>query len=305
MNPVCAWPTDETSGLDTRMPSVHFAASTQLVLLEEPGSVGRAAADRLRAYLFVTPSWTSWRDTTQLVSDPDRPRLPSLDVVASAASMAMERYAAGDDLAFEEVYDALAPRLYAFVLRRTQGNRARAEDLVQQTFLQMHHARGRFTPGADVVPWAYSIARRLLIDSVRRGTREVIAEDSVFDREVAPLASADDLIVAKEMAILVEAELARMPPAQREAFDLVKSEGMSMAEAAEALGTTVTAVKLRAHRAYEAIRVVLGGGPPRTPSVSRSRARAALEVDDPEPEVASSETAPAGPDDDDAKAGAR
>ncbi len=276
------------------MPSVHLEASTQLVLLEELGSVESSAADRLLGNLFVSPSSARWRDTTRWVSDADRPRLPNLDAVASAASTAMERYASGDDLAFDEVYDALAPRLYAFVLRRTQGNRARSEDLVQQTFLQMHHARGRFTPGADVVPWAYSIARRLLIDSVRRGTREVIVEDAVFDREVAPLDAADDLIVAKEMAILVEAELARMPPAQREAFDLVKSEGMSMAEAAEVLGTTVTAVKLRAHRAYEAIRAVLGGAAPKAPSASRARAQAAALADADEPG-----------DDDDAKAGAR
>ena len=210
--------------------------------------------------VFVTPSLALWRDTTRHVSDDDRSRPASPEVAASAASAAMERYASGDDLAFEVVYDALSPRLYAFVLRRTQGNRARSEDLVQQTFLQMHHARGRFTPGADVVPWAYSIARRLLIDSVRRGSREVVSEDSVFEREIAPLAGADELIVAKEMVIIVEAELARMPPAQREAFELVKSEGLSMAEAAEVLGTTVTAVKLRAHRAYEAIRAVLAGG---------------------------------------------
>ena len=42
------------------------------------------------------------------------------------------------------------------------------------------------------------------------------------------------------------------------AFELVKQEGLSMAEAAAVLGTTVSAVKLRAHRAYEALRRVLG-----------------------------------------------
>jgi DNA-directed RNA polymerase specialized sigma24 family protein len=45
------------------------------------------------------------------------------------------------------------------------------------------------------------------------------------------------------------------------AFDLVKREGLSMAEAAQVLGTTVSAVKLRTHRAYEALRNALGTAP--------------------------------------------
>ncbi len=79
----------------------------------------------------------------------------------SPATSAMDRYAQGDDAAFSELYDALAPRLYGYLLRQTRNN-ARAEDLTQQTFLQMHCARGRFVRGADVVPWAFAIARRLL-----------------------------------------------------------------------------------------------------------------------------------------------
>ena len=44
------------------------------------------------------------------------------------------------------------------------------------------------------------------------------------------------------------------------AYTLVRQEGLSVAEAAEVLGVTVTAVKLRAHRVYEALRAVLDGG---------------------------------------------
>jgi RNA polymerase sigma-70 factor (ECF subfamily) len=49
-----------------------------------------------------------------------------------------------------------------------------------------------------------------------------------------------------------------LPEAQRVAFELVKHEGLSLAEAADVLGTTVAAVKLRAHRTYEALRAALG-----------------------------------------------
>jgi RNA polymerase sigma-70 factor (ECF subfamily) len=52
--------------------------------------------------------------------------------------------------------------------------------------------------------------------------------------------------------------LAKLPETQRVAFELLKQEGLSVAEAAQVLGTTPAAVKLRAHRAYEALRRALG-----------------------------------------------
>lgn len=172
----------------------------------------------------------------------------------------MERYAGGDDAAFAELYDLLSPRLFGYLMRQTRS-RARAEDLLQQTLLQMHNARGRFIPGAEVTPWAFAIARRLLIDSVRRGKREVLgdgrdgAEGS--SEGVSTDDAADELVEARELADRLQKELARLPETQRVAFELIKQEGLSVAEAAEVLGTTVTAVKLRAHRAYEALRGVL------------------------------------------------
>src|SRR6266566_2911766 len=84
-----------------------------------------------------------------------------------AADGAMDRYASGDVEAFSVLYDLLAPRLYGFLLRQTR-NASQAEDLVQQTLLQIHCARGRFIRGAPVTPWAFAIARRLLIDESRK-----------------------------------------------------------------------------------------------------------------------------------------
>jgi RNA polymerase sigma-70 factor (ECF subfamily) len=187
-----------------------------------------------------------------------RSRGKRLSVTArSEADVAMERYAGGDDAAFGTVYDALAPRLYGYLLRQTR-DRARAEDLVQQTMLHIHRARARFIPGAEVTPWAFAIARRLLVDSLRRGRREVLAMDDELDGRPDRRPSAEELVQARELATRVEGVLARLPQSQRAAFELIKNEGLSVAEAAQVLGTTVAAVKLRAHRAYEALRSALG-----------------------------------------------
>jgi RNA polymerase sigma-70 factor (ECF subfamily) len=173
------------------------------------------------------------------------------------ADFAMERYAAGDSAAFAQVYDALAPRLFGYLLRQTR-DRARAEDLLQQTMLHIHRARDRFIPGAEVRPWAFAIARRLLVDEVRRGRRVVLSDDGDPELGVSEHPQADEVVQAGELAHRIQTILNGLPTSQRAAFELIKQEGLTVAEAAQILGTTVAAVKLRAHRAYEALRAALG-----------------------------------------------
>ena len=175
-------------------------------------------------------------------------------VRGSAANQAMDRYAVGDDQAFTDLYDILGPRLYRYLLRQTR-DRGRAEDLLQQTMLQIHCSRGRFLRGADVTPWAFAIARRLLIDSIRRRKRESEASDwlSALDPLTGP--SSDELLHSKRVAEALERQLERLPIAQRTTFEMIKQDGLTLREAAKAMNTTVNAVKLRAHRAYVALRL--------------------------------------------------
>ena len=182
---------------------------------------------------------------------------PSVD----GADAAMERYSNGDDAAFAELYDAIAPRLLGF-LRKATRDGAATEDLMQQTFLQIHRARGSFIPGAAVMPWALAIARRLMIDSARRRRVELglftcpAADD---DRIASPAAdAADDVLHASRLGQRMSQRLDALPETQRTAYRLVKQEGLSLKKAAHALGTTVTAVKLRTHRACQALRAALG-----------------------------------------------
>jgi RNA polymerase sigma-70 factor (ECF subfamily) len=169
----------------------------------------------------------------------------------------MDRYASGDDAAFAVVYDALSPRLYPFLLRKTRDV-ARAEDLLQQTFLQMHCARETYVTGADVLPWAFAIARRLAIDAFRKSGHERVSDDGTLDEEalVSELCP-DGALRTKQAALVIRRTLDALPESQRTAFELLKLEGLTVAQAAETLGDTVMAVKLRAHRAYEALRAAL------------------------------------------------
>jgi RNA polymerase sigma-70 factor, ECF subfamily len=175
----------------------------------------------------------------------------------------MQRYCAGEQGAFEELYRALAPKIRARV-RFLMRESATADDVLQLTFLKLHRARASYVAGADPVPWVQAIARRSCIDEIRRRrTRERLANDPdrmpeltadvtgvAYDAEPEPFAD------SPHAAVL--AALEALPPKQREAVVLTKLEGHSVKKAADLLGTTETAVKLRAHRGYARLRTLLG-----------------------------------------------
>jgi RNA polymerase sigma-70 factor (ECF subfamily) len=176
------------------------------------------------------------------------------------ANAAMDRYAAGDDAAFSELYDLLVPKLHGYLLRQTH-DATRADDLLQQTMLQLHSQRATFFKGGEVFPWAFAIARRLLINSYRRRKREVSGKQKASSMVAVAAqgpASTDEVLHSKRMIRTIETELSRLPEAQRVAIELIKKEGLSLREVAEVLGTTSSAIKSRVHRAYEALRAALG-----------------------------------------------
>ena len=195
---------------------------------------------------------------------PAAPLEEARDLERESANAAMERYARGEDQAFSELYDALAPRLHRYLLRASRDTN-RADDLLQQTMLRIHRARGRFIVGAEVLPWAFAIARRLFIDSLRQRKNE---HRTISLETGGPGASpveaatnqrpADELIDSKRLASAIDAQLERLPESHRVAFELIQKDGLSIREAAEVLGATPGAVKLRAHRAYVALRSALG-----------------------------------------------
>jgi len=176
----------------------------------------------------------------------------------------MQRYCDGDAGAFRELYALVAPRLLGYLLKMAR-ERALADDLLQQTFLKVHRARGAYVRGADPLPWIYSIAHRTFIDQARKHKRAVVR---VGDAEELPEVAAaitgesddrrDDDRADPELVSATLDALAELPAQQREAVVLTKLDGKTVAEAAEIAGTTIGAMKVRAHRGYEALRKLLG-----------------------------------------------
>ncbi|HVZ73193.1 MAG TPA: RNA polymerase sigma factor [Polyangia bacterium] len=166
----------------------------------------------------------------------------------------MEQFCRGDERAFETLYARHAPPVLAFLARMVR-DQAMAEDLLQTTFLSVVRARGRYQPGTTVRGWIFAIAANAGRDALRR--RRARPEDLavgrvVVDAVVEPAPSADPAA-----ARAIEDALMKLPVDQREAVVLHKLQELSFEEIAAALGISVGAAKVRAHRGYQKLRALL------------------------------------------------
>jgi RNA polymerase sigma-70 factor (ECF subfamily) len=176
----------------------------------------------------------------------------------------MERYCDGDAAAFQELYRLVAPRILSYFLRMAR-ERAMAEDLLQMTFLKIHRARSAYVRGADPMPWIYAIAHRTFLDEARKRQRARVTLSPDGDHMPEPAARIDGQAADthdeprhdSELTRAALDALAQLPEKQREAVVLTKLDGKSIAEAAAITGTTPGAMKVRAHRGYEALRKAL------------------------------------------------
>ena len=177
------------------------------------------------------------------------------DELRHLASEAMNRYAAGDDRAFDDVYTLLAPRLYRLCIGLI--GRGEADDLLQEVFLKMHRARASFVPGGSVIAWSFAIARTTSIDRMRhRGRRpeDATAHERLELHAAGVSDSPEASSFGRALEDVFERQLGALSESLRAAYVLVKMEGMSCAEAAAVLGATTNAVKQRVHRATEELK---------------------------------------------------
>ncbi len=164
----------------------------------------------------------------------------------------MEAYLDGRMEGFDALHAALAGRIRGYLLSLCR-DRGLAEDLTQDTFLQLHRSRRTYEPGRPVTPWVFAIARHVYLMNRRSTGRRLrfentLAADAKSDRMTIdwPAALAD--------ADAIHRALEGVPDDQREALLLHHVDGWSFREIATRLGIRVNAAKTRAFRGMRTMR---------------------------------------------------
>ncbi len=184
-------------------------------------------------------------------------------VTAPTDEQLIAEYAEGRTDRFELLVDRYSQELFHFLVRFTGGTAA-AEDIVQETFLQVHLSAGGFDPSRRLRPWLFTIAANKARDMLRgRARRPEVPLDATIDEDrdhgkrfLDFLAGADDepgqpMEIAEQQQV-VKRIVEQLPAHLRETLILAYYHKFAYKDMAEILGIPLGTVKSRLHAAVAA-----------------------------------------------------
>ena len=166
------------------------------------------------------------------------------------------RALSGDTAAYHGFLKALSAHLRAYFRKRLFQRPDEVEDLVQETLLAVHNQRQTYRTDQPLTAWVHAIARYKLVDLLRaHASREALTDPLDDELEVFASSDTDAADARKDLGKL----LAGLPDRQRLPIVHVKLEGLSVVEAAQLTGMSVSAIKIGVHRGLKALAAKVRG----------------------------------------------
>jgi len=191
--------------------------------------------------------------TDRSEADPDGARPPGSP--DDAWSVLMARAQDGDGAAYRRLLEEITPWLRALAARHRPLS-GEVEDAVQDILLTLHAVRHTYDPSRPFGPWLVAIARRRIVDRLRRRGRHA-AEVTLQPEHETIAAVGPNLYALLAGRRGLREAIDRLPPGQRLAVLLLKLRGLSLKEASSASGMSIGALKVASHRGLKALRAML------------------------------------------------
>lgn len=194
----------------------------------------------------------------------DRMVIDGMDVpedtpAGDAVGDLLVRTAAGDPHAFASLYDTLSPRVFGLLLR-VIVNRAQAEEVLQEVFLEIWQSAGAFAPNkGQGRSWVLTIAHRRAVDRVRSSQSAADRDVKAGMRELnTPSERVDERVETAIEAERVVRALSALPEPQQEALTLAYYGGYSQSEIAALVGAPLGTIKTRMRDGLSRLRTEMG-----------------------------------------------
>ncbi|MDM9627802.1 sigma-70 family RNA polymerase sigma factor [Rhizobium sp. S152] len=182
-------------------------------------------------------------------ADAERARHTDLDW-----AILMGRAQNGDSAAYFRLLQEVTPYLRSIAIRYHRDQRD-VEDTVQDILLTVHSIRETYDPTRPFGPWLLGIANRRAIDRLRRQGRQR-AREYPLSREHDAVTTPENI---EEVAnkIQLHGAIDSLPPSQRQAIEMLKLKEMSLKDASEETGISISSLKVATHRALRSLRRIL------------------------------------------------
>ena len=178
--------------------------------------------------------------------------------ITSNPSVALAEYVPlavrGDDSAFEQLVRALQPQVYRWALTYARDVDD-ADELTQDTFVQMHQHLDQYRGDSSLEGWLYGIVRRLALQKRRKSARRKWLSESVIPGMAAVYNTDPGARVDRQrIASYIRHFFTELPPRQREVFDLVDLQGHDPSEVAVMLSLKPATLRANLFKARQSIR---------------------------------------------------
>jgi RNA polymerase sigma-70 factor (ECF subfamily) len=158
--------------------------------------------------------------------------------------------------------EKLHPRSFAWSLLCCRGDRNEAEEVLQTVYLKILDGRARHEGKGELAPWLYAVIRHTAADRRRRSalSRLWFRQPTAELGQIAGESDTGRDAERGEATRRIRTLLSGLAPRQRQVLDLVFYHGLSLSEAAAALGVSVGSVRRHYHRGKERLRSALEKG---------------------------------------------
>lgn len=162
----------------------------------------------------------------------------------------------GDNRSFDQLVRLHQARVYSVALRLL-GNRAEAEDVLQETFLALYKNLGQFKGASSLATYLFRMTTNFSLMKLRKGkrrgdSRQVLLSD--IEERPDPSASPLESVLKDELRTVLDKQLQKLSDIDRAVVVLRDIEGLEGGQVARILGLTLPAMKSKLHRSREILR---------------------------------------------------
>jgi len=166
------------------------------------------------------------------------------------------RLKSGDQMAFKQIYDSYAGRIYGRLLRLSKSELL-ADELLQDTFVKLWEKRHQIDYELSCKAWLYKVAENELYSFYRKVARDKKLQEHIMATFTEIYAHTEEDIFLRETTDLLNRAMDKLPPQGRQVFTLCKIEGKSYEEAAVKLGISPFTVSNHLVRANKSVRAYI------------------------------------------------
>lgn len=168
----------------------------------------------------------------------------------------IEQAADGDHAAFDAIVRCTYPEMYGFAFRLV-GNEHDARDVLQDAYLRAYRSMHTFRGDSSFTTWLYRIVANVAYTHLRKRKRQRTEQLDDVDEPVSSLHLPEDLSQTAHLRDELKEHLMELPPEQRVVVVMKDVYDLPHEVIAKDLGITVTAAKLRLHRARKKLRAAI------------------------------------------------